>query len=424
MTEVQLVGQAAPTGGAWPRGDLEDRVVRALELASAVLDEFGTTGFTDTERPALSFGPDKVIAESAMLAYAAAGAGTGRRLASAVAAVVERLGPLCRSKNALADAALQPQRAFKYAIPHRLITALGSPDERFDEFILAQCTSAQRMAADLPPVARMERQWVVGLWGSGGHARAVLDLTGTALERPLDVLTVSREDAYALTHMLFYVSDFARSPSIYLRRSPAAVLDDVRALVARYVRLEDYDLSGELLMAWPELGADWDPVARFCFRVLAEVENQVGMLPCGNLDPRRLAAMSLPESGRYTRATAYHTAFVMGFCCAAALRGGSPPLPVPASDRTELVWPQLYEMVGTHRGHWQPMFDTLTGPEKESLTPMLADMATIDSMEGRDYRRADVVLGLASRGGVDGPMQRRARAVMTALGRAVHVAEP
>ena len=333
MTEVQLVGQAAPTGVAWPRGDLEDRVVRALDLAATVLDEFGTTGFMDTDRPALSFGPDKVIAESAMLAYAAAGASTGRRLTSAVAGVADRLVPLCRSRQALADAALEPHRAFKYAIPHLLLTALGSPDERFDDFLLAQCTSARSMAADLAPVARMEQQWVMGKWGGrAAHTPGRLDVRGTALDKPLDVLTVSREDTYALTHMLFYVSDFARSPSVCLRRSKAAVLDDVRTLVARYMRLEDYDLSGELLMAWPELAAAWDPVSGFCFRVL-------------------------------------------------------------------------------------------TATEKESLTPMLADMATVDSMEGRDYRRAGVVLGLAARGDVEGPMQQRARAVMTALGRAMDLAQ-
>lgn len=425
MTEVQLVGQAAPVGAAWPRGDLEDRVVRALDLAATVLDEFGTTGFTDSERPALSFGPDKVIAESAMLAYAADGVSQDRRLTTAVSDVVTRLVPLCRSRQALADAALQPHRAFKYAIPHRLLTALGRPDERFDDFILAQCRSARSMAADLAPVARMEQEWVMGTWeGQALPASARLDVRGTSLDKPLDVLTVIREDAYALTHMLFYVSDFARSPSVGLRRPAPAVLDDVRTLVARYMRLEDYDLSGELLMAWPELGAGWDPVSAFCFRVLADVEDRVGILPCGNLDPRRVAAMSPVESGRYTRATAYHTAFVMGFCCAAALRGGPPERAVPASERTQVVWPELYELVDHHRGHWQPVFETLTNAEKESLTPMLADMATVDSMEGRDYRRAGDVLELAARGDVDGPMQRRARAVMTALGRAMGVTQP
>jgi len=424
VSDLLLVDQAVPTGAVWSRGDLVERIVRALDLAVTVLDEFGTTGFTDTERPALSFGPDKVIAESAMLAYAAAGATDDPLLATAVDAVVARLLPLCRSPRALADAALQPQRAFKYAIPHLLVTALGHPDERFDTFISAQCALALGMAADLEPVARMERQWVMTTWEAQaavapGGTR--LDLRGTALERPLDVLTTAREDAYALTHMLFYVSDFARRSCPALSRARTSVLADVRSLLVRYVRLEDYDLAGELLMAWPELRAEWDPVSAFCFRVLADVEDRAGLLPCGNVDRDRAAGLNPAESRRYLTATAYHTAFVMGFCCAAALRVGPPPLRLPQSSPTE-VWQELYELVDHRRGHWQPVFSALTDAERSSLAPMLADMAIVDAMERRDYASCATVLSLAARGGVDGPLQRRARSVLGALSRAVELA--
>ncbi len=424
MTDVVTLSQAAQGGAVWPREDLESRVVKALELALAVLDEFGETGFTDPCEPALSFGPDKPVAESAMLAYTAGGATTGGRLAAAVDAVAERLVPLCRSSRALADASLRPQRAFKYAIPHALLTALGYPDERFDEFLVGQCGVARSMAADLPPVAGMERQWVMAKHepGGGDGARR-LDVRGTALERPLDVLTLEREDAYALTHSLFYVSDFGRSPSTSLLRPRASVLDEVRTLLVRYLRLEDYDLSGELLMAWPELAVGWDPVASFCFGVLAEVEDTVGILPCGNLDHRRVAALGAVEARRYTLATAYHTAYVMGFTCAAALRAGSPERhAAPLVQPHHRVWPQLYDLVDHGRGHWQTAFETLGEAEKALLSPMLADMATYDAMESRDYRRAGTVLEAAATAGVEGPLQRRTRAVIATLGRAVELA--
>ncbi|HSN11954.1 MAG TPA: hypothetical protein VLS51_07595 [Propionibacteriaceae bacterium] len=419
MSDVLLASQAAPHGVAWPRDDLEDRVVRALGLAVTVLDELGETGFTDSERPALSFGPDKPVAESAMLAYAAAGATPGRRLASAVDEVVQRLVPLCRSPRALADAALRPHRAFKYAIPHTLLTALGHPDQRIDDFLLAQCATARGVAADLPPVARMERQWVMGRYGP-----ETLDLRGTGLEKPLDLLAADREDAYALTHALFYVSDFARHAPRSWGRPRAAVLDDVRALLARYLRLEDYDLSGELLMAWPELGAGWDPVSSFAFRVLAEVEDRVGLLPCGNVDERRVVSMAASEARRYTLASAYHTAFVMGFACAAALRCGTPSRTLSRVVPKRPVWEELYGLVDHSRGHWQSVFATLDDDQRAALTPMLADMATLDAMESRDYARAVIVLGLAAEGGVEGPLQRRSEDVLAALGRAVELTVP
>ena len=45
-----------------------------------------------------------------------------------------------------------------------LITALGRPDDRFDRFILAQCRTARSQAGELPPVAELEREWVMGGW--------------------------------------------------------------------------------------------------------------------------------------------------------------------------------------------------------------------------------------------------------------------
>mgnify|MGYP003375912493 CR=1 FL=1 len=230
---------------------------------------------------------------------------------------------------------------------------------------------------------------------------------------------------FALTHELFYVSDFARTPAPRLPRPRRAVLADVRALLARFVRLEDYDLSGELLMAWPELAAPWDPAAAFCFRVLAEVADEVGTLPCGNVDPARVAALNADEAGKYLRATGYHTAFVMGFCCAAALRAGPPPRSLPPAEpvpSADVVWPELYPLIDHRRGHWQPVFETLAESEKRALTPLLADMATLDCLEVRDYRRTAHVLAVAARGGIEGPMQRQARTMLAALGDALELA--
>ena len=85
------------------------------------------------------------------------------------------------------------------------------------------------------------------------------------------------------------------------------------------------------------------------------------------------------------------------------------------------VWAELYGLVDHGRGHWQSAFATLDDDERVSLTPMLADMATLDAMESRDYRRAVAVLEIAARGGVEGPLQRRSHDILGALGRALEL---
>ena len=58
---------------AWDEGDLEARLCRALDLAKRVIAWFASAGYADSEAPANSFHPEKPIAETAMLLYAASG---------------------------------------------------------------------------------------------------------------------------------------------------------------------------------------------------------------------------------------------------------------------------------------------------------------------------------------------------------------
>ena len=416
MSEPQAGGHASLTDAAWPLADLEARLVRALDLAMIVVQDFAEAGYTDDAVPQLSFGPDKVIAETAILAYAAAGATTNPVVTQKVAALADVVAPLCRSRGTLVDLAQRPARAFKYAVPHVLLSRLGRNNDDFDTFISRQCDMAQQMAIDLPPCARLERHWIDQTWREPAHHTCTPDLQGTVAELPFDILGASREDTYALTHILFYLSDFGRHPVPGLPRGRGAILADVQACLARQLDAEDYDLCGELLMAWPQLRAPWDPVPAFCFRVLASLEDAVGVLPCGNVDYTRSSSMAPEARQRYARATAYHTAYVMGFLCAVTLRHGAPPLHAEVPSPSPLVWPELLDLVDPGRGHWLPIFQELPDTEKSALTALVADTAVVQAVAQRDYSRAGKVLALADQGGVWGPLQSAAAERLLSLG--------
>ena len=64
----------APTDrSTQPVSDLEQRVHHALDLAARVVEAFADTGFVDVVATYNSFGPEKVVAETAMLLHAASG---------------------------------------------------------------------------------------------------------------------------------------------------------------------------------------------------------------------------------------------------------------------------------------------------------------------------------------------------------------
>jgi hypothetical protein len=407
----------------WLASDLEDRLCRALGLAAQVLSDFGTTGYTDATVPQLSFGPEKVVAETAMLVYAASGVCNRPAIRRRVEAVGRQLVPYVRSRRALADTALRPRRAFKYAVPHVLLTSLGHSDNAFDDVFRARCALAVELAGDLPPSARLERHWIENHWESDWRPFTDAQVYETFVNRPIDVLSESRDEAYAHTHLLFYLTDFGRRPPPRLSRPLGTLMSEFEGLLLRYLDLEDYDLSGELLMAWPQLGVSWSPAAAFAFRVLARVEDVVGVLPCGNVDLERLGNLEPHERGRYARASAYHTAFVMGFLCAVSLRCGTvPPTKIDGDQYADSAWEGFLGYIDGYQGHWLEVFAEADGSEKRVLAPLLGNMAIIQKIRQRDYKALHDILVLASSTRMpEHPFLKRAADVLWALDAAMAV---
>lgn len=265
-----LAGQVAAPAAAWPVADLHRRVRNALRLIGAAVTDFGTQGYADPVRPALGFGPEKILAEASMLAYVAARVPEPRTKAAALE-LAGHLAPLVRSRDALADLALRPQRVFKRAVPHVLLTRLGLPDEDFDARARPFAQRILGHAIDEAGTVLAERYWIARLW-SLPELPVAGDLGWSLLARPLDLLPDSREEAYGVTHLLMYATDFGGHPSLGAHRGPARIRSraeiagEVEALLARYLDRADDDLCAELLLAWPQLRLPWTPGGGLCLR--------------------------------------------------------------------------------------------------------------------------------------------------------------
>ena len=384
----------------WDEADLEARLCRALDIAGQTLSLFATDGYTDEQSPVLSFGQEKPIAETAMLIYAASAHGHRPPVASRIENLVRALPPHARSNRVLVDIALHPALVFKFAVPHILLTKLGYRDDVFDAFLRSCISSQLKNGHDRPPSALVERRWISHLWGKQDATRVCRkDLVGSVLDSPLDILGGMRDDAYAFTHLMMYCTDFGYQ-SCRLPRRRSLILDEAEGLLARYIDVEDYDLSGEILMAWPLTGTPWSASAAFAFRVLATVEDQAGILPCGNINQSRLSQLEGEERARYALGTAYHTAYVMGFLCAAALRPGRvPPAKIAGPQYERAFLDRLLHFVSDDQGHWQPVFSSLVEEEQLALTPFILDIALTQSCRRRDYQATVELLSLASKQG-------------------------
>ncbi|MGL4177318.1 MAG: DUF6895 family protein [Dermatophilaceae bacterium] len=415
-------GRAVTSVAAWPEVDLEQRVLSALAFAATAVSDFGETGYADAVRPALGFEPEKVVAEAAMLAYAADSTGTTRAVHDQIAALALQLQPLVRSPRAVADIALNPDRVFRYVVPHVLLTAIGYRDDVFDEYVSAHCERVLSHAVDQPATVLAERHWITTIWDSTLVVAPDAG-PGTVLSRPFDLLVSSREDSYGLTHMLFYVTDFGRRVVRTLDRPLDALLADVEALVIRYLDLGDYDLVAELLTAWPQLRHEWSATAAFAFRVLAHIEDEVGVLPCGNVDQGRLGKLAGTERTRYARATSYHTALVMGLLCTVGLRGGcAPPMMLTGPAFPDEAWRYFRDMIDDHTGDWLSVFDQCAELEKRTLAPMLCGLVIAQARRQHNFAAIHEAVMTARRFGLpDHPSQTAATDILRALGTAMEV---
>lgn len=380
----------------WNEADLEARVCRALDLARTTLDHFAGAGYTDEESAAHSFGPDKPLAETAMLMYAVSAFRDRAEVARRIDELARVLAPHARAERVLVEIALHPALAFKFAAPHILLTRLGYPDGSFDTFLRLCLSSQASNGHERTPCASVERRWLSSLWtGDDADAPRRADLVDSVLDRPLDILGGLRADAYAFTHLMMYCTDFGFR-ALQLPRRRATILCEAASLLARYLDAEDYDLTAELLLSWPLTGAPWSPSAAFVFRVLARVEDQVGMLPCGHSNPARLSQLQGEARTRYALGTAYHTAYVMGFLCAASLRvGRTPPASIVGPQYEASCLDRLFRYVDDDQGHWRSEFTSLAQAEQRALAPLILDVAIVQKCRKHDYQAMSELVSLA-----------------------------
>jgi hypothetical protein len=381
----------------WDEADLKVRLCRALDIAKRALEFFAVDGYADAEVPENSFRPEKPIAETAMLIYAASAASRFPDVSSRIEEIARLLVPHARSQRTILNMALHPSVCMDFAVPHVLLTKLGYCDADFDD-LLRHCLSSQaRHGHERPPFASLEQRWITSLWTCTSPGRDWRpDLLNSVLHQPQDIVGGLRQDAYAFTHLIMYCTDFGfRAPR--LPRPRSVILGEARSLFAKCLDDEDYDLAAEVLLAWPLSGARWCASAIFGFRVLARVEDQVGVLPAGTTKTDRLNKLGGKERAQYALGTAYHTALFMGLICAASLRPGRAPLIRITGPQIEKSFlDRLLQVLDRDQGHWQPELSNLAESERNALAPLLLDIAIAQKCRKRDYETVSQLLKAAS----------------------------
>lgn len=394
------------THADWPREDLVRRLCLALGIAKRAIAFLAEDGYRDEGEPEASFGPDKPFAETAMLLYVASGVTGESRVTAGIAELAALLLPHARSHRTACAVAMHPTISLQLAMPHVLLGRLGWREPRFDRVLALSVGSAAHLGNEVVPHRALERMWITSVW-RGDPPGPEFDEVAlkSVLNHPLDLLLGTRDNAYAHTHAFMYFTDFGYATRA-LPRPRAEILAESSAVMARSLLLEDFDLTGEVLMAWPFVSAPWNPAAAFGFRVLAELEDAVGFLPARQGTPAKFDQLSGATRTRYALAASYHTAFVMGMLSALALRpGNAPPVEIGGSLVPAATVDELLTMVPDVATPWRQTFDRLQPAEQRALGPFLLDMALLSRVRSNDFVAVARLLDLAVRHGLaDSPV--------------------
>jgi Domain of unknown function (DUF6895) len=393
-------GQPQSEQSRWNELDLIERLCRALDIAALAVEHLAANGYSDAGNPAKSIRPEKIVSETAILLVAASSAGAGIGVGERVKNIAHHLIPHARSKRMMLGLCLEPSVAWDYALPHVCLSRLGYRDSAFDELLRKSLESQAHAGRERAPHRELEQEWVAMSWpesGSGRPRPTCSTARRSILNYPMDLINGTRDDIYAFTHALMYAADFHLQPSP-LPRPRRVILEEAEPVLARCLDEQDYDLSGEILLAWPLTGKSWSAAAAFAFRVLARVEDQATFLPTPGTRLSELKALEGIQRTQYLLATVYHTAYVMGLLSAVSLRPGYAP---PVSIQSNRVAPGAAKLImrlldaDGESPHWRDEFQQLAETEMDALATFLINVALRRRVARRDFAGLREVLSLA-----------------------------
>ncbi|HEV2396937.1 MAG TPA: hypothetical protein VGS27_08355 [Candidatus Sulfotelmatobacter sp.] len=395
MAKAFMKSEVQNASSNWDEQDLIKRLCHALDLAKLTVGQLANEGYTDPENPGKNIRPEKIISETAILLLSASSVAGHSQIGERVKTLTEALTPHARSERMMLGLCLEPTVAWDYALPHVVLARLGHPDQGFDELLRTALDAESRAGRERVPHRVLEQEWIAAMWQRSQRSDTPsLTARLSILNQAMDVLNATREDVYAFTHALMYVTDFNLSPAA-LVRSRDILLNEAEALLARCLDEQDYDLAGEVLLSWPLTGKSWSATGAFAFRILARVEDRAGFLPTPSTRVEKIRSLKGISRTQYLLATAYHTAYVMGLLCAASLRDGhAPPSRIPTGCSKRGAASHILGLLDLNgqAPHWYEEFQLLSEPEADALAGFLVNVLLRRRLTRRDFDGVRAVL--------------------------------
>lgn len=184
--------------------------------------------------------------------------------------------------------------------------------------------TGELFAPDRPALSRLELRYVLDIGGFGTVERPAIGFyRESVLATREGPLSFSDDEVYALTHVLFYLTDFGAHPVLEVdtgeqERVRGLVLVLLGACLAR----GDHDLAGELLLCAETLDAHHHELVRHGWHTIADHQRADGAVPSPVHDPAVLAQLQGDKREAYLFGTCFHTTMVAVMAASERVRRG------------------------------------------------------------------------------------------------------
>ncbi len=396
-----------------------ERVVSSLEFAKRTVQHLIIEGYAAPKDAPWYVRSEKIIAESAFLMVFANSVKIYEPVAKALSALAEVLEPLARSEAMLLNICLKPDLALDYGHSHICLSYLGYPNQKFDLALADSLASEAAGGIERTPYRMLEREWLGSIWKNAYNQKGLNSwISKSCLNHPVELFSESSDGVYALTHAIMYVTFEGKKVKEF---NADQIIDLVEALLVRYMDKQDYDVAGELLMAWPLLGKQLSSTASFALNCLLKIEARVGFLPAPGLDRSMVEDKGQTERRTYIYSINYHTAFVMGLLCCTLLKNYNM---LDVDDTTNFLNPpNLVSSLNSQlrngkRTHWYEYYTKLDRKQQQRLVPFVYQACLVRNIQNRKYAKVAQMLQLSNDNGLGTlAMAKQAQALLDRLGR-------
>jgi len=256
-------------------------------------------------------GEDKIIAETALLVLLLSRNPTKNHekahLLRRIISIVTTFACSERNKSLILRL---PQLSASLGIPYIVLSRLGIKDAELDGIIANSLFSDTVNAIERVPFRDMDLRWIRYVYTED---TTYLEETENFLDNSIlggkaTALHMQREDFYALTHCIMYLSDFGSKTISGLD------VNSMEILITECIKVNllemDFDLIAELLLCLSYVSDDLTYASELSLQFSVSAWSKLGFLPSRSFDPETFKGLKGSEKAAYSFSTIYHTLYV------------------------------------------------------------------------------------------------------------------